>query len=296
ICNGQRLFIYPEAYVEKNKYILTPTNYGLKYEDITLTTRDGVHLQCYLLYSSRPRLTLIVFLGNAMNIGQFIDIARMFLRRGCHVLLVSYRGFAKSTGAPSERGLCIDAQTALDYAHTHPSLSKFPIIVYGLSLGGAVAISVASRNTDRLAGLIIENTFLSIPRLVKSFPYIGWCRIFVHQRWNSAARMRRIGPRLPVMMISGGFDEVVPPTHMAKLWQIREESCGKGDMRTHEDSENESSLSNETSPQDEDNGDIFKIFPFGRHHDTFAQPGYWQAVDAFFTQISRQCPTTPTDT
>ena len=68
--------------------------------------------------------------------------------------------YGKSQGAPSEKGMKIDAQTALDYLVSHPELKKTRVVVYGQSIGGAVAIDLASKN--KVAGLVIENTFTSL--------------------------------------------------------------------------------------------------------------------------------------
>lgn len=80
--------------------------------------------------------------------------------------MLSYRGYGHSTGQASEVGIRIDAQTALDYIKSHSILKDTIIIVYGQSLGGAVAIDVASRNSKSVKGLILENTFQSIPTLI----------------------------------------------------------------------------------------------------------------------------------
>lgn len=99
--------------------------------------------------------------------GHRIPLAAIFYKRfGCNVFMLSYRGYGRSTGQASEVGLKIDAQTALDYIKSHSILKNTIIIVYGQSLGGAVAIDIASRNNKSVKGLILENTFQSIPSLI----------------------------------------------------------------------------------------------------------------------------------
>ena len=87
---------------------------------------------------------------------------------GCNVLMLEYRGYGYSTGTPDEAGLKIDAQTGLDYIRERIETSDTKIVVYGQSLGGAVAINLVAENQDRgdIAGLILENTFLSIRKLI----------------------------------------------------------------------------------------------------------------------------------
>ncbi len=80
----------------------------------------------------------------------------------CNIFIISYRGYGLSEGSPNEKGLKMDAQTALDYIQKHAYLSKTRIIVYGQSIGGAVAIHLASKNENKIHALMIENTFLSL--------------------------------------------------------------------------------------------------------------------------------------
>jgi fermentation-respiration switch protein FrsA (DUF1100 family) len=85
--------------------------------------------------------------------------------------MVEYRGYGLSTGAPDEQGLKIDAQTGLDYVRQRADMCDTKIIVYGQSLGGAVAINLVARNQKKgvIACLILENTFLSIRKLIPRF-------------------------------------------------------------------------------------------------------------------------------
>jgi fermentation-respiration switch protein FrsA (DUF1100 family) len=83
----------------------------------------------------------------------------------CNVLLVEYRGYGLSTGVPTEKGLFLDARIALDYLYTRHDLDHSQIIIFGRSLGGAVAIDLAADAVygSRIMGLMVENTFTSIP-------------------------------------------------------------------------------------------------------------------------------------
>ena len=103
-----------------------------------------------------------------------------------NVLLLEYRGYGESTGTPDEVGLKIDAQTGLDYIRQRADLSDSKIVVYGQSLGGAVAINLVAKNLNHrqqegkeqgqedgdgnggIAALILENTFLSIRKMIPS--------------------------------------------------------------------------------------------------------------------------------
>lgn len=113
-----------------------------------------------------------MFHGNAGNIGHRIPIARMMSHNmDCNVFMLEYRGYGLSTGSPDQVGLMVDAQTALDYIRDRAELRKTKVVVYGQSLGGAVSIQLVAKNQKegRIAGLILENTFLSMRKLIPSY-------------------------------------------------------------------------------------------------------------------------------
>jgi len=110
-----------------------------------------------------------MFHGNAGNIGHRLPIAKVLVNDlYCNVLMLEYRGYGLSTGDPGEKGITIDAQTGLDYIRAREDLKDTKIVVYGQSLGGAVAIGLVGRNQDQgdIAGLVLENTFLSIQKMI----------------------------------------------------------------------------------------------------------------------------------
>lgn len=113
-----------------------------------------------------------MFHGNAGNIGHRLPIARILEENsGCNIFMLEYRGYGLSSGTPNEEGLLIDAQTGLDYIRHQNKTQDAKIIVYGQSLGGAVGIQLVARNQDDgdIVGLILENTFTSMRKLIPRF-------------------------------------------------------------------------------------------------------------------------------
>lgn len=92
-------------------------------------------------------------------------------------------------------------------------------ILYGHSLGGGVAIDLASRNPSRIAAIIVSNTFTSIPDIVRTWPIIGPFSFICSQKWRSKDKLRLIPTRTPILMISGRQDEIIPAKLMDQLWQ-----------------------------------------------------------------------------
>lgn len=138
--------------------------------------------------------------------------------------------------SPNETGLRLDSQTALDFVLSHPALEKTRIFLYGQSIGGAVSIDLASRNTSRVSshhvlshtpkllieslqihGLIVENTFRSLTLLVPNvLPFLAPFLFLLHQKWPSEDRIGAV--TVPSLFLSGRRDELVPPAHMRSLF------------------------------------------------------------------------------
>ena len=120
------------------------------------------------------------------------------------------RRYGLSTGRPSEKGLLIDAQTALDYLLDHPTARDTRLFVYGQSLGGALAVQLVAKNQGKVAGLVLENTFRSMRTLIPSaFPPARYLARFCHQLWPSETTIPTI-EKVPVLFLSGTKDELVP--------------------------------------------------------------------------------------
>ena len=151
-----------------------PTQFGISdYDDVRIPTTDGETLQAYFIRPSNKRLakkaTIMMFHGNAGNIGHRVPIARVLEENiGCNVLMLEYRGYGLSSGTPNEEGLNIDAQTGLDWIRQSSETKNDKIIIYGQSLGGAVAIQLVAKNHEPgdIIGLVLENTFLSIRKMI----------------------------------------------------------------------------------------------------------------------------------
>ena len=154
-----------------------PTQFGISdFEELRIPTPDGETLSAFFIRPSNKRIamraTIMMFHGNAGNIGHRVPIARVLEENvGCNVLMLEYRGYGLSTGTPNEEGLMIDAQAGLDYIRHSDETKDNKIIIYGQSLGGAVAIQLVAKNQEAgdIVGLILENTFLSIRKMIPRY-------------------------------------------------------------------------------------------------------------------------------
>lgn len=171
--------IYPRSIpIGSRTDVPKPPDFGITdWENLRIATPDGEKLSAFFIRPSnrqhqKPKMTVVMFHGNAGNIGHRIPIAQMLERSlDCNVLMVEYRGYGLSTGTPDEQGIKVDAQTALEYVRRREDTKNTKILVYGQSLGGAVSIWLVAKNQHQgdIAGLLLENTFLSIRKLIPRF-------------------------------------------------------------------------------------------------------------------------------
>nr|POE82770.1 protein bem46 [Quercus suber] len=197
-----------------------PSQFGIdasECEELSIATPDGETLHAYLVKpanksQARP-ITILSFHGNAGNVGHRLPIAHVLARDlQCTTMLLEYRGYGLSTGNPNEKGLAVDAQAGLDYLRQREDLKGNRIVVYGQSLGGAVSIDLVGKNagTGDIHGLILENTFLSMAKMIPTILPMG--RLLTplcHEHWRSEAMIGRITD-VPILFLSGLKDEIVP--------------------------------------------------------------------------------------
>jgi fermentation-respiration switch protein FrsA (DUF1100 family) len=165
---------------------------------------------------------MIHFHGNGGHIGHRLGTHMHFMNSGLYyrVLLVGYRGYGESTGTPSEEGFKKDSQAALNWTLERLNEEERKrLVVYGQSMGGAVAINLAANNPGKFKYLIVENTFLSIPKLAVDINVLLYMATpFIHQVWNSEVDIKKV--QQTTLFISADADELIPPAHMSKLFAL----------------------------------------------------------------------------
>jgi hypothetical protein len=202
-----RFLFYPER-----EHALRPNAMGLPYEDVQVTTSDGVKLHGWFLPHPAPRATVLFFHGNAGNISHRLPKARLLRDLGLHVFLLDYRGYGASEGRVTETGLYRDARAAHAALCSRADVESSRIVCFGESLGGAVAIELATRVPCR--ALIVESSFTSIPDLAGDLFFPG-VRYLVSARFDSLSRLPHL--RVPILFIHGRDDDLIPFKHAERL-------------------------------------------------------------------------------
>jgi fermentation-respiration switch protein FrsA (DUF1100 family) len=193
-------------YFPSRGYDFTPADIGLSYEDLTLTTGDGVEIAAWYVPHATPRATVLFSHGNAGNMADRLGTLQTFHRLGLSVLIYDYRGYGRSAGTPGEAGTYADAAACWQHLTQRLDLPPERIILFGRSLGGAVAIELASRHAP--GALIVESTFTSLVDVARRhYPLLPVDLLCVH-RYESDARVGRI--RCPKLFLHGTEDQLVP--------------------------------------------------------------------------------------
>lgn len=193
----------------------TPADWGLGYEDVTLDTADNVRLHGWYIPNPQSEQVLLFFHGNAGNISHRRDSIELFHRLGLNIFIIDYRGYGKSRGKPDEQGLYLDAATAWRYLTEEKGLPNNQILIFGRSLGGAVAARLASGVQAR--ALILESTLSSAHDFARAvFPVLSRL-VVMRYDFNTAENIRRV--HYPVLVLHSPADEIMPFHLGEKIFQ-----------------------------------------------------------------------------
>ena len=194
----------------------TPADIGIAFEPVTLTSDDGLRLAAWYIPPPEDDGDVVLFChGNAGNIGHRLDSIKIFHRLGLGILIFDYRGYGESEGRPSEEGTYRDAESAWRYLLEAKGIAPGRIILFGRSLGGAVAARLAA--THEAAGLIVESTFTSVPDMAASlYPWLP-VRLLCRFRYDTRAMIAKA--RCPVLVVHSRDDEIIPYAHGQELYR-----------------------------------------------------------------------------
>jgi len=225
------------AMILENQLIYFPTRYpdglwdpdavtansGCTIEDHFFAASDGVKLHGWLCRPMHAEgltgdMVLLLFHGNAGNLSHRADLLFRLAMTPAQVFIVDYRGYGRSDGKPSENGLYLDARAAWNHLVRERSVSPDRIVLFGKSLGGAVAIDLATEVVP--AGLIVQSSFTSVPDMAaRHFPFVP--KALIRTRMDSLSKIG--GIKVPKLFIHSSADEVVPFEQGRRLYEAASE-------------------------------------------------------------------------
>jgi uncharacterized protein len=220
---------YPEGFWEVQESCRRLGEVFPLVEDCRFSTSDGVSLHGWYCKPVRcgadgpvpvtSEMVVLWFHGNAGNITHRYDMIReMLMKLPVDVFIIDYRGYGKSGGTPSERGLYLDARAAWSYLTDARHIEPNRIVILGKSLGGVPAVDLASKVPA--AGLIVQSSFTSAADMAnRVLPF--YPKIFSRTTMDSASKIGQVG--VPKLFIHSQADEVVPYELGKRLYEAAHE-------------------------------------------------------------------------
>lgn len=203
-----RLLYYPAPAKDDASPLPSPL------EDVTLALADGKKVHARWAPNLRSNGVILYCHGNAGNLEQRGGLVKeLYDALGESILIFDYPGYGRSEGKPSESGCYASGQAAYDWLVRQKNIDPRRIVLYGESLGGGVAVDLASRNPHR--ALVLVRTFTSVPEVAEDqFPLLLG-DLLVNNRFDSLKKLPLC--RQPVFIAQADQDRMIPFRHGKRL-------------------------------------------------------------------------------
>lgn len=205
---GALLFVFQHrlVYFPEKKMVGTPHDIQLSYEAIYFKAQDNVELFGWYVPAPNSRGTVLFCHGNAGNISNRLDYLEIFHRLNLSTFIFDYRGYGLSGGLPSEEGTYLDAEAAWDFLVNRKGIPANRIVLYGESLGGAVAARLAAEHPPGV--LILASAFTSLPDLGAELYPLFPVHLLSRFNYNTLEYVKTVS--CPTLLIHSPEDDIVP--------------------------------------------------------------------------------------
>ncbi len=209
-------FYYPD-----HRIYSTPADDGYAFEEIAFQSLDGTRLSGWFIPAQGKAIgTVIHFHGNARNMGFHYPYVSWLPAKGFNLFLFDYRGYGKSEGTPTRKGVYEDSVAAVEYIKSRTDIDQGKIILFGQSLGGANALCVAGKNRfDGVVGIAVDSAFSSYKSV--AMEHVHWLKpaafFLIGNKLSPKRHVGDIAPT-PLLIIHGTADQTVPYEHAKKLF------------------------------------------------------------------------------
>ena len=214
-----QLFFHPDS-----NLVDTPMRHGIEYQSENILAADGTRLNAWFLPArtrngEKARATILFLHGNAENISTHFRSVAWLPAAGFNVLALDYRGYGASEGFPTLAGVQLDIDAAMRSLLALKGVDPNRIVIFGQSLGGALAIYYAAHSAYRanIRAVVIDSAFYDYRDIVREkmasifitwpFQWLPW--LTVDDDYSPASSVAAISP-LPLLLIHGDRDVVVP--------------------------------------------------------------------------------------
>jgi len=201
-------------YFPSSKMTGTPEEAGLEFEEVHFRAGDGTALHGWYVPARAARATLLFCHGNGGNISHRLESILIFNGLGLNVFIFDYRGYGLSSGRPSEQGTEQDALAAWHWLAKEKQANPEKLIIFGRSLGGAVAAGLAC--VRGAAGLVLESSFTSYCDIGRE--HYPWLPVRLIARYRYATLEKVSCLDMPVLVVHSPDDDLVPFGHGRALY------------------------------------------------------------------------------
>ncbi len=194
-------------------FLFRPHSYSDNRQILKIKTANGKNISAVYLSKPDAEFTILYNHGNAEDIGDILDLLEVYRDEGFSVFAYDYRGYGTSGGRTTEENTYEDADAAYGYLVKELKISPDRIIVHGRSVGGALAMHIASR--QKVAGLVLESSFVTAFRVITHIPLLPF------DKFKNIDKIKKA--ECPVLVIHGRSDRLVPFWHGEKLFKEAKE-------------------------------------------------------------------------
>ena len=210
-----RLIFHPSTEI-----LRTPRDVGLEYQDIYFTTADNVRLNGWFIPHPQASVTMIWFHGNAGNIADRVDnIKLLHDKTRIGIFIFDYRGYGRSPGSSSETTTYLDGEAAMNFVRSQLRVESKNLVIFGRSLGAAVAAEMASRHDSR--AVVLESPFVSIREMAKVILPAVPIGPLLSAKFDVIDKVGKI--TVPLLVLHGDQDEIIPFEHGKKVFAAARE-------------------------------------------------------------------------
>ncbi len=195
-------------------------------ESVEFTAKDGTRLQGWFIPSStgpadNAIATIIHAHGNAGNMSAHWTLVSWLPERNFNVFMFDYRGFGKSKGTPSQAGLLDDTQSAINVVRHRSDVNPQRLVLFGQSIGGANILAVIGQgDREGIRAVILDSTFASYATIANQMiPGSGY---LLDESYSGENYIASVSP-IPLLLIHGKADHVIPWQHSEKLYSLAKE-------------------------------------------------------------------------
>jgi fermentation-respiration switch protein FrsA (DUF1100 family) len=213
-----RMGVFERAFIffPERDFCAVPSDGGMAYEDVYLHGPDGRMIHGWFI-PGRGNTVVLFFHGNGGNISHRIEKIHLLFYPEISSLMIDYRGYGRSHGKPSEKACYLNALTSWEYLVRSRHFGPNQIVLFGESLGGAVAVDLASKKD--VGAVILESTFPNIGVVANRFvPFIS---ILLRRKFDSLSKISSV--HVPLLQLHGEEDDLVPQPLGQKLFEAANE-------------------------------------------------------------------------